>query len=399
MIDRKNKILIATGIYEPDIGGPASYAKTLGLELAKKNEVSVLTYSWKTKFADDAKVPFKVFRVWRKIPRFLRHLVYYRKVKKCGKRCDLILALNAISAGLPAMWAARSLKKKFVVKIVGDYAWEVAINRGKTYLLLNDFQKSKKKGWIGFLHKAQVNVCSQANLIIVPSEYLADIVSGWGIDRAKIKVIYNGTDFKPLDISREEARKKIGIAGNIIVSAGRLVPWKGYKMLIKIMPKILELGQFFRLVIVGDGPDKQILEKMVKNMNLDRKVYVVGMKSKQDLALYFAAADMFILNTGYEGFSHQILEAMAAGVPVITTNVGGNREVIGQGENGFMVKYNDEFNLIEAIKTLHNMPELREKFIEEGKKTVHYYSLEKMYNDTAALIEEVLLPNRFANLK
>jgi glycosyltransferase involved in cell wall biosynthesis len=399
MMDRKNKILIATGIYEPDIGGPASYAKILGIELAKKNDVAILTYSWRFKFDKDAGAPYRIIRVWRKIPKILRHLIYYFKARKWGKKSDLILALNAISAGIPAMWVARSLKKKFVVKIVGDYAWEKAINTGKTYLLLNDFQKSKKKGWIGILHKLQVRVCRQAHTIIVPSEYLADIVSGWGIDRPKIKVIYNGTDFKTLDMTREEARKKIGIAGNLIVSAGRLVPWKGYKMLIKIMPKVLEIGQFFRLVIVGDGPDKKILETMVRNMNLERKVFIVGMKSKEELALYFAAADMFVLNTGYEGFSHQILEAMAAGVPVITTNVGGNREVIGQGENGFMVKYNDEFNLVEAIKTLHNMPELKEKFIEEGKKTVKYYSLDKMYLNTINLVEEVLLPNRFLDLK
>ncbi|KKT52729.1 MAG: Glycosyltransferase, partial [Candidatus Yanofskybacteria bacterium GW2011_GWF1_44_227] len=242
-------------------------------------------------------------------------------------------------------------------------------------------------------------ICENANAVIVPSEYLSGVVKGWGVYGEKIRVVYNGTDFKPLDIAREEARKKIGIAGNVIVSIGRLVPWKGFKMLIKIMPKLFEVGQFFRLVIIGDGPEKKVLESMVKNMGLDRKVFVVGAKTKDELALYLAASDVFVLNTGYEGFSHQILEVMAAGVPVITTAVGGNKEIINQGENGFMVRYNDEFNLIEAIKTLHNMPELKEKFIEEGKKTVAEFSLERMYGETVTLIEEVLLPNKFTNLK
>ncbi|HAU07822.1 MAG: hypothetical protein A2568_03495 [Candidatus Yanofskybacteria bacterium RIFOXYD1_FULL_44_17] len=396
----KSKILICTGIFPPDIGGPASYAKTLGKKLTENgHQVIVLTYTNKWKVKEDDSLPFKIVRVWRRPPKVIKYLSYYLKARRLAKKADLVLALNSISAGYWAFKAAKSYKKKFIVKIVGDSAWEKAINTGKTYLMVNDFQKEPKRGKIGLLHKIQKKICENANAVIVPSEYLSGVVKGWGVYGEKIRVVYNGTDFKPLDIAREEARKKIGIAGNVIVSIGRLVPWKGFKMLIKIMPKLFEVGQFFRLVIIGDGPEKKVLESMVKNMGLDRKVFVVGAKTKDELALYLAASDVFVLNTGYEGFSHQILEVMAAGVPVITTAVGGNKEIINQGENGFMVRYNDEFNLIEAIKTLHNMPELKEKFIEEGKKTVAEFSLERMYGETVTLIEEVLLPNKFTNLK
>jgi glycosyltransferase involved in cell wall biosynthesis len=127
---------------------------------------------------------------------------------------------------------------------------------------------------------------------------------------------------------------------------------------------------------------------MVKNMGLDRKVYLVGKKSKEEMAVYFAAADMFVLNSGYEGFSHQILEAMSAGTPVIASAVGGNREVVNQGKNGFLIKYNDEFNLIEAIKGMHQSSEFREEFAVEGKKTVEKYSLEKMIDQTFELLKQ-----------
>jgi glycosyltransferase involved in cell wall biosynthesis len=157
-------------------------------------------------------------------------------------------------------------------------------------------------------------------------------------------------------------------------------------MLVKIMPRLFEINQFFRLVIIGDGPERKTLESIVKNMHLENKVYLVGKKSKEELALFSAAADIFVLNTAYEGFSHQILEAMAAGMPVITTAVGGNREVVRQGENGFMVKYNDEFNLIEAIKTVWQTPELRERFVEEGKKTAAHFNVDKMCQETIALL-------------
>ncbi len=287
---------------------------------------------------------------------------------------------------MPALVAAKILKKKFLVRIAGDYAWETAANRGKTFLLIDDFQKSKKSGRIGILHGLQTWVCEKADIVIVPSQYLSSLVSGWGVSESKIRVIYNGVDFKVPEISKEEARKKIGIAGNIILSVGRLVPWKGFKMLVKIMPQLLQINQFFRLVIVGDGPEYKTLQSMIKNLHLEKTVYLAGKKTKEELGWYMAAADIFVLNTGYEGFSHQILEVMSAGVPVVATAVGGNLEVIHQGENGFLVKYNDEFNLVEAIKTVWQTPELRERFIEEGRRTVQRFNYEKMVEQTIKIL-------------
>ncbi len=380
------RILITTGIFPPDIGGPASYAMTLGKNAPEDFSVTVVTYSTKFNYESDKELPFKVVRVWRKWPKGLRHLVYFFRVLGEAKKNDLILSLNAVSAGVPALWAAKMRKKTFFVKVVGDYSWEIAINKKKSSLLINDFQDSAKTGFIKLLSKMQRRTCKKADGVIVPSEYLAGMVKKWGVSPEKVHVIYNGVDFIKSELTKEEARKKIGIPGNIIVSSGRLVPWKGFKMLIKIMPKVLEINQFLRLIIIGDGPEKKILQAMIKNMNLDRKVYLVGKKTREEMAVYFAAADMFVLNSGYEGFSHQILEAMAAGVPVIASSVGGNKEVIKQGHNGFLVKYNDEFNLLEAIKGMHQSPEFREDFAVEGKKTIEKYSVKKMLDNTFELL-------------
>src|SRR3989338_1486362 len=362
------KVLIAKGIFPPDIGGPATYGATIKKALEEKGfEVDVAVLS----------------KVGRGLPKGLRHLIFFFKLLPLARKADLILALNAVSAGYPALLASKFFKKKFLVRVVGDYAWEIVSGTGKTNILIDDFQKISKRG---LLHKIQTRVCRSADSVIVPSEYLKTLVVGWGVAENKIEIIYNGVDFEPLDISREEARTKIGTHGNIILSIGRLVPWKGFKMLIKIMPKLLELNQFFRLVIIGDGPERKKLELMTRNLGLDKKVYLVGKKSKDNLALYMASADMLVLNSGYEGFSHQILEAMKAGVPVVASAILGNREIIRQGENGFLVKYNDEFNLIEAIKTLHENPELKDEFVAEGKKTVAKFSVERMIDETIKLI-------------
>lgn len=388
MSKEKKTFVIASGIFKPDIGGPASYANTIAEKLSATRPVKVVTYSSVGRFREDKERPFKVIRVWNKIPKFFRWCVYSLKLFNATDDANIILALNALSAGIPAYYSSRIRKCKFYIKIVGDYAWEMAILKGKTSLMINDFQKSKKSGVVGFLHRMQVKICRHADGVIVPSEYLANIVTGWGVPREKIKIIYNGVGVQPLDISKEEARRTVGITGNIILSSGRLVMWKGFRMLIKIMPQVLQINQFIRLVIVGDGPERRRLELMVRNMGLEKKVYIVGRKTPAELAQYMAAADMFVLNTGYEGFSHQILEAMAFGVPIVTTTAGGNREVIRQGENGFMVKYNDEFNLIEAIRTLWNNPELREEFIVKGKETVRHFTPTRMIEETLTFFGE-----------
>jgi glycosyltransferase involved in cell wall biosynthesis len=382
-------LLITTGIFSPDIGGPASYARAVGTRLANEGiQVTVLTYSSVYSHADDSRLPFRVCRVWNRIPWGIRHCIYGIRVWIHARRADGILTLNAVSAGVPTILAARLARKPVIVRIAGDYAWEIAAQTGATFLMIDDFQKAPKHGRIARLHRMQVWVCRNARAVIVPSEYLAGLLAGWGVSQEKIRVIYNGVDMPRIDFSKEEARKALHIQGNVIISAGRLVPWKGFRMVLKLMPQLLQVNQFFMLVLVGDGPDMAMLRNVARTLGLERRVLFAGRVSASMMATYLAAADMFVLNTGYEGFSHQVLEAMAAGVPVITTQVGGNREVIVQGENGFMVRYNDEFNLLEAIKTVWRQPELRERMVANGRLTVTAFSVEKMYERTHRFLEE-----------
>lgn len=380
------KILIVTGIYPPDIGGPASYVKSLAQKLSATTKVTVVTYSSVWSHRPDKEARFKVVRIWKKWPWFLRHWLYAWRIFWEVRRHDLIFVSSTINGGLPSLMAGQVWKKKVLVKIVGDYSWQVAVEKGKTILLIDDWQKAPKSGWSSWLWYWQGLVVRKVDQIIVPSNYLAKLVEGWGADPKKISVVYNGADFMPADLTKEQARQKIGVAGNLILYWGRLAPWKGLRLLIKIMPKLLEINQFFRLVIVGSGSEEKNLQAMVKNMRLEKKVYLVSPKSHSELAIYMAAAEMFVLNSAYEGFSHDILEAMKAGVPVITTPAGGNKEIIHQGENGFMVKYNDEFNLIEAIRTVWHTPELRERFVANGQKTAEHFSAEKMFKETTKLL-------------
>lgn len=380
------KILVATGVFPPDIGGPASYAKTILGPLSGLADVRVIAFSSVRRHAGDGELPYPVKRIWTRIPWGARHIVFFFACWSAARWADKVYLLNASTAGFTGSVAAMLARKPTLVRIVGDYAWEMAALKGRTFLLLDDFQKTKRHGRAVIFHRMQSWVCGRAETVIVPSRYLAGVVRGWGVPEKKIAVIYNGTDFEPVALPREQARKEIGVAGNIILSAGRLVPWKGFRMLIKVMPQLLQVDQFARLVIVGDGPLTDELKGMARTLGLERKVFIVGAKSRSELAVYLAAADMFVLNTGYEGFSHQLLEAMRAGVPVVTTTAGGNRELVEQGENGFMVKYNDEFNLVEAIKSIWRSDDIRKKFAANGRATAAKFSAERMLAETLEIL-------------
>ncbi|MEK7151445.1 MAG: glycosyltransferase [Patescibacteria group bacterium] len=313
---------------------------------------------------------------------------FFKTISLSG-RADYIFSVSPAGAGRYAYWASKFRKKKFLLRIDDDYVWRSTIASGKTFLLASDFHNFPKKRNILLAYKKQIKICNQAEVIVVPSKFMAGIIGDWGVNREKIKIVADPVFFESININKEEARRKIGIPGNLLISAGPLVSWGGFRMLIKLMPQFISINQFFRLIIVGDGPERKILGAMIKNLNLDKKVYLMGKKDEKEMALLLTAADMVILNSGHEVFPVEALRSMAAGVPVIATAVGANLELIKQGENGFVVKYNDEFNLVEAVKTVWQTQELRNGFIQEGRKTAQNFSPEKTVEEIKKIIKLV----------
>ena len=148
------------------------------------------------------------------------------------------------------------------------------------------------------------------------------------------------------------------------------------------MPDLLQENPSFRLIIIGEGPERTKLELKIKKLNLEKEVYLVGRVDHSQLPLYFKASDLFVLNTGYEGLPHIILEAIQSGLPVITTKIGGNPEVIKDGFNGILVDYNNSPQIKEAILRLWKDKPLQEKFIRNSLKVLEKFSLERMIEET-----------------
>jgi glycosyltransferase involved in cell wall biosynthesis len=385
------KIILAADIFPPDIGGPATYSKNLATELKKNGyDVQLICYGDSfDRYNDEA--GFKVIKIGRDKPLPFRYFEYFLNLLKIARGVDLIYAMGPVSAGFPTMLAAKLLKKKYIIKVVGDYAWEQARGRFQVQDGIDEFQNKKYSFKVEIFRKIQRKVAQNARKVITPSYYLKGIVKGWGAKEDNIKVIYNSVNFDFVNIiDKKEAQEKIRIKGKLIFSIARLVPWKGFEMLINLWPELLEKDSDLKLVIAGSGPEEENLKSLVKKNKLEDKVFLVGKIEHKDLSTYFSASDVFVLNSGYEGLSHVLIESMAHKLPIIASSKGGNVEVIEDDVNGFLAKYNDKEEWKRSILELVNNEELKSKFIEKSLGDLDKFKYEIMINNTLGFLNKLV---------
>jgi len=379
------KIVFATGIFPPDIGGPATYIEKLANELIERRfEVSVITFS-DNKIEE--KHDFPVISISRKYPKAIRYFIYFLKLLKIAKNKDIIYSQNQTSAGFPSVLVSKILKKRLILKVVGDAAWESYANRVDEFDNIEIFQRKKYDFFTELIRKTRDFVVKNADKIITPSHYLKNIIFDWGVSKEKIEVIYNTSgSLVDLDISKKQAQNRIEIKGNIILSVGRLCSWKGFETLIDIVPDLLKENPNFKLIIIGEGEKRKSLEKKIKKLVLESNIKLTGRVLHKNIPLYFKSAEIFILNSEYEGLPHVVLEAMQAGVPIIVSDRGGNPEVVENNFNGFLVEYNNKEQIRRAIMNLHNDKELQKTFIRNSKGKLEKFSFENLINKTIKIL-------------
>ncbi len=397
------QVLIATPLYPPDVGGPATYAKILEDELPSKNIATTVVS----------------FGNVRHLPSGIRHFRYFLNVLSVARNADIVLALDPVSVGLPALVVSRLLHKRFIVKVVGDFAWEQYIQ--KTKVESGEWRVEERKshrknrtsnlgdsgglggGWVDietfqqrrFGLKTELRrmiermVARRAHRVIVPSAFLKKIVGLWGVREPHVRVVYNAFSPPEAALSKQDARRVLGISGTILISAGRLVPWKGFETLIRQMLALR--GEFpdAHLFIAGDGPLSSELKDLVVDLGLTDHVTFLGRLDHDILFQYIIAADVFVLYTGYEGFSHQLLEVMSLGTPVVTTAVGGNLELIEDNLSGRLVAYGNEQALAQALTGLLAHPPAGAKFIAAAQKRASEFTVERMIEGTIHILRHV----------
>ncbi|MBU4223612.1 glycosyltransferase family 4 protein [Patescibacteria group bacterium] len=240
------KILICTGIYPPDIGGPAIYAKNLAEEfLARGHSVKVLRY-----------------KLEKKLPLGIRHFLYFFRVIFNIYKTDLIIALDTFSVGLPAVCAAKIFRKKIIIRVGGDFLWETYVEKTVNLITLKDFYSQKPKfpvkhKIIAFLEKfALQNACALAFNTRWQKEFFERV---YGLAQAKIFVIEN---FYP------EKNEGIAPKEKVFLFAGRRIKFKNLKILEEIFEEFKKEGKNVKLEIVDNLPRNELMEKIKRSYAL-----------------------------------------------------------------------------------------------------------------------------------
>jgi len=351
---------------------------------ARGAHVDVVTYS---DSLEPSTLPFPVHKVNRSRSSIAKFIYTRRLVMAIAGKSDLVYVNGLL---FPAASAMRAEKIPRVAKIVGDTVWERAQNKGLTELTFDKFQSAKKRGRVRLWRSVRDRSLARMDRIIVPSEYLRGVVSRWGFSE-KVEVIHNGvsSDYGSefADVSSEEAKKRLGLDGWIVLSVGRLCRWKGFRTIIRTL-SLLEKET--NLVIAGEGPYMNELVKTANAHGVADRVNLVGRIEHNRLPLYFRAADCFVLNSGYEGFPHIVLEAMLMKCPVIAASCCGTPELIKDRVNGILTEKDNEQQIVDAVRSIQDGSTLRDTLVEGGLKVAERFSWDRTVGETVKLLESMV---------
>ena len=361
------RVVVVTGIWPPDPGGPASHAPALAAFLHERGHgVEVVTTAGSPPAPRDYPVH------WASRRSAVRHARAALLVRRRARSSDVVYATSMIRrAALGAALARRPL----VVKLVSDEVFERARRSGRFDGTLDEFQ-SIGGARARLLRATRDAALRRARHVFCPSAYLRRHALGWGLDPARVSVLPNPAPEVPPLPSGEELRAELGLEGDVLAFAGRLGPQKGLDVALDAVQAVPGVT----LAIAGDGPDRPALERRADELGLDGRARFLGTLSREGVLRLFGAADASLLSSSWENFPHTVVEALAVGTPVIATAVGGVPEVVRDGENGLLVPPGDAGALAAAIGRFFEDGELRARLAGAAAGSVAGYTEEAVFS-------------------
>lgn len=272
----------------------------------------------------------------------------------------------------PCLGSLKAFRLMSKNKYKAIHAYQASYGGGAAWLVKTFFPKTKfiltlqegkgldKQIWIiKFFRNLMIK---KADVITAISVYLADFAKSVN-PKAKISVIPNGVDTEKFKPAGNPDR-------NTLITVSRLVPKNGVGDLIKAMKKVVDEIPDVKLIIVGDGPLKENLKFKVKSLKLENQIEFSGKVPYGETPTYLNRASIFVRSSLSEGLGSAFLEAMAAGLAVIGTSVGGIPDFLKDGETGLFCKVGDPQDLADKIIRLIEDDGLRSKLSENGRKLV-----------------------------
>ncbi|HEY8703615.1 MAG TPA: glycosyltransferase family 4 protein [Gaiellaceae bacterium] len=371
------RVLVVSGIWPPDVGGPASHAPDIAEYLVRCGHgvEAVVTAS-----APPEPRPYPVHWVRRRLPKGAVHVAAAAAIARAARRADVVY-----TTGMFARTAAACalVRRPYVVKLTGDPAFERARWRGRVGGDVEEFQHA---GGVqsGLLRALRGATLSPAAHIVCPSAFLRSLAISWGISPERVSVLPNATPPLPELPPRDELRSSLGIDGPTLAFAGRFGPQKALDVALDAVARV----DGVTLLLAGDGEIRPELE--ARAAPLGARVRFLGALSRRQVLELFAAADGLVLSSAWENFPHAVIEALAVGTPVIATAVGGVPEVVEDGVNGLLVQPNDVDALAGAIKRFFADDALRARLRAAAAPSVERYAQDAVYGELERILAVVV---------
>jgi len=351
-------VLIVSGIWPPDVGGPASHAPEVAEFLLERGHgVRALVSA----AAPPAPAPYPVEWVDRRLPPGVRHARGVARIAALARGADVVYTTGMLDRSAAGCRLAR---RPYVVKLTADPAYERARRLGLTAASLAAFQRERTLRTLP-LRASRDRVVGGAAHVVAPSAFLRELALAWGARGAT--VLPNPAPSVDGLPPRAELRRRLGFDGPTLAYAGRLVAQKD-------LGTAIEAARTAGLpfVLAGDGPERPVLER------LGHARFLGPLPRAQVLEL-FRAADASVLSSAWENFPHGAVESLAAGTPVAATDVGGVREVVRDEENGLLVPPHDVAALAAALRRLVEEPALLERLRAGSAPSVVELAPERVY--------------------
>ena len=366
------KVLIVSGIWPPDVGGPASHAPDVARFLAGRgHEVEVVTTAERAPAPED----YPVHWVSRSLPVGLRHIRGLALVRSRARRADVVYTTGMFGRSSAGALAAR---RPYVVKLTADPAFERSRRRGLVEGNVDEFQAGGG-GAAGFaLRRARNFELRRAAYVYCPSAYLRKLVLGWGIPAERVSVLPNPV---PVELPDHDVPRN----GRTLAFAGRLTAQKSLGRALDAVSG----ADGVRLVIAGEGPDRGPLEERARELGIADRVEFVGPQPRSRVVELFRSADATILSSSWENFPHTVVEALAVGTPVLAMEAGGVGEVVHDGVNGLLVPAGDTAALADAVRRYFADDALRERLRAAAASSVAAYSPERVFGQLEATLLRV----------
>ena len=362
------KLCLVSGIYPPDIGGPATFIPNLAKRMQLQNyQCTVLTLS-DSKSSIRVEHGIRVIRISRKISRIFRVPILVFALLLIGTTNPQFIVNGLYEEfGIANLF----LKRKAIIKIVGDPVWERFRNNNSKLISIESFNSISLPLKYKIQRKIFVISLNQANLIVTPGKSLIPIIKSWKV-RPRILYIPNGVNISKI-IFRERMNRAIVIS--------RLVSWKNIDKAIESC-----INANLPLDIFGEGPEKERLERISRDSKSEICFYpAVSHKTALDLLSKY---NYFILLSEYEGQSFALLEAMSLGCVVIVSDIPANTDVVEDAVNGYVISTDSQEVINAKLRNAISDPNKNIQIRENSIKYISYsHNFENITKQFIELLE------------